>query len=127
KLNARRPSHTATLLPSGKVLVAGGGSPGNTAELYDSGVSSLANPLDDAQFFVRQHYRDFLNRDPDPAGLAFWTNEITSCAGDSQCAEVKRINVSAAFFLSIEFQETGYFVYRVHKAAYGNLSGAPVP
>jgi len=41
--------------------------------------------------------------------------------------EAKRINVSAAFFLSIEFQQTGYFVYRIYKAAYGNLSGAPVP
>jgi hypothetical protein len=40
---------------------------------------------------------------------------------------VRRINVSAAFFLSIEFQETGYLVYRFYKSAYGNLPGAPVP
>ena len=40
---------------------------------------------------------------------------------------MKRINVSAAFFLSIEFQETGYLVYRMYKAAYGNMPGAPVP
>src|SRR6185503_7486703 len=31
------------------------------------------------------------------------------------------------FFLSIEFQETGYLVYRTYKAAYGNLPGTPVP
>ncbi len=85
------------------------------------------NPVDCAEFFVRQHYRDFLNREPDPAGLAFWTNEITSCGFDAQCVEVKRINVSAAFFLSIEFQETGYFVYRSYKAGFGNLPAAPVP
>jgi hypothetical protein len=40
---------------------------------------------------------------------------------------VKRINVSAAFFLSIEFQQTGYLVYRTYRAAYGNLPDAPVP
>jgi hypothetical protein len=40
---------------------------------------------------------------------------------------VKRINVSAAFFLSIEFQETGYLVYRTYKSGFGNLSGKPVP
>jgi hypothetical protein len=34
---------------------------------------------------------------------------------------------SAAFFLSIEFQETGYLVYRFYKAGYGNISGLPVP
>ncbi len=85
------------------------------------------NRIDDPQFFVSQHYRDFLSREPDASGLAFWTNEITSCGTNTQCIEVKRINVSAAFFLSIEFQETGYLVYRFYKAAYGNLPGAPVP
>jgi len=34
---------------------------------------------------------------------------------------------SAAYFLSIEFQQTGYLVYRFYKASYGNLPGAPVP
>jgi hypothetical protein len=76
---------------------------------------------------VRQHYLDSLNRDHDAGGLAFWTNEITSCGPDPQCIEIKRINVSAAFFLSIEFQETGYFVYRMCKAAYGDMPGMPVP
>jgi hypothetical protein len=86
-----------------------------------------ANKIDDPQFFVAQHYRDFLNREPDASGLAFWVNEITSCGTNAQCIQVKRVNVSAAFFLSIEFQETGYLVYKFYKAAYGNLPGAPVP
>lgn len=86
-----------------------------------------SNPIDQAQAFVREHYIDFLNREPDGTGLSFWTNEITQCGTDAQCIEVKRINVSAAFFVSIEFQETGYLVYRTYKAAYGNLPGAPIP
>lgn len=85
------------------------------------------NPIDDAGFFVRQHYIDFLNREPDTDGFNFWRNEIISCGSDQQCIEVKRINVSAAFFFSIEYQETGYLVYRIYKSAFGNLSGAPVP
>ena len=89
-----------------------------TIQDNDTAVTS-ANPIDDTQFFVRQHYFDFLNREPDPEGLQFWTSEITGCGSDAQCKEVKRINVSAAFFLSIEFQETGYLVYRMYKAAYG--------
>ena len=87
----------------------------------------ITNQIDDAQFFVQQHYRDFLNREPDAAGLAFWTNEIASCGNDAQCIEAKRINVSAAYFLSIEFQQTGYEVYRLYKAAFGNIPDAPVP
>lgn len=89
--------------------------------------SSSTNPIDTPSFFVRQHYLDFLNREPDTSGLNFWVNEITSCGSDTACIEVKRINVSAAFFLSIEFQETGYLAYRTHKSAFGNLPGAPVP
>ena len=90
-------------------------------------VPGCTNSIDCAGSFVRQHYLDFLNREPDAAGLAFWTNEILSCGGDDGCIEAKRINVSAAYFLSIEFQETGYLVYRSYKAAFGNLPNAPVP
>ncbi|MBC8028695.1 MAG: DUF4214 domain-containing protein [Pyrinomonadaceae bacterium] len=100
----------------------------NTQGLTGLGFGALtSNPIDDAQFFVRQHYLDFLNREPDSSGLGFWTNQITSCGTNPTCIETKRVNVSAAFFLSIEFQETGYLVYRIYKSAYGNLSGAPVP
>jgi hypothetical protein len=100
------------------------GSPSSaTVTITDNDASQGANPIDDVGFFVRQHYIDFLNREPDTAGLNFWTNEITSCGADAQCIEVKRINVSAAFFLSIEFQQTGYFVERVYKAAYGSATG----
>ncbi|HEX8282897.1 MAG TPA: carboxypeptidase regulatory-like domain-containing protein [Pyrinomonadaceae bacterium] len=77
--------------------------------------------------FVTQHYRDFLNREPDASGQDHWTREIESCGADVQCREVKRVNVSAAFFLSIEFQETGYISYRARKAAFGDIAGRPVP
>ena len=106
------------------------GSP-NTAEvqILDNDVADPStNPIDTAAFFVRQHYLDFLNREPDPAGLDFWTNEITSCGTDAQCIEIKRINVSAAFFLSLEFQRTGYLAYLTHRSAFGpNAPGFPTP
>jgi len=78
------------------------------------------NPADNPNFFVRQHYVDFLNRSPDAAGLNFWVNQITSCGSDTQCIEIRRINVSAAFFLSIEFQETGYLVYKANQSAFNS-------
>jgi hypothetical protein len=85
------------------------------------------NPIDDSQSYVWMQYHDFLNREPDASGLAFWTNQIASCGSDQACISAARANVSAAFFLSIEFQETGYLVYRIYKAAYGNLPHAPAP
>ncbi|HET9785538.1 MAG TPA: Calx-beta domain-containing protein, partial [Pyrinomonadaceae bacterium] len=104
------------------------GVPSNaTLQINDPVLSPVTNPIDNAQNFVRQHYHDFLNREPDMSGLVFWTNQITSCGTDTACIEIKRINVSAAFFLSVEFQKTGYLVYRTYKAGYGNLPGLPVP
>jgi uncharacterized repeat protein (TIGR01451 family) len=104
------------------------GSPAKTTiTITDNDAVNGLNAIDSTGFFVRQHYLDFLNREPDPSGFAFWTNEITSCGADAQCIELKRINVSAAFFLSIEFQETGFLVYRIYKSAYGDLPASPVP
>jgi hypothetical protein len=98
-----------------------------TITITDNDASNGTNPIDVSSFFVRQHYIDFLNREPDGSGLAFWTDQIESCTPKPQCTEIRRINVSAAFFLSIEFQETGYLVYRVYKSAYGDIAGTPVP
>lgn len=85
--------------------------------------------IDDADFFVQQHYIDFLRRFPDAPGHAFWTSEITKCTTDpsyrnpgeteAQCIDRKRVNDSGAFFLSPEFQNTGSFLVRVNWGSLG--------
>ncbi len=117
-------------LPIVATAAAASSRPKDTAPhiTINAGGSPAPNPIITTDFFVKQQYLDFLNRQPDAAGLAFWTNEINSCGGDQQCIDVKRINVSGAFFLSIEFQQTGYLVYRTYKASFGNISSSvPVP
>ncbi|HEY0171895.1 MAG TPA: Calx-beta domain-containing protein [Pyrinomonadaceae bacterium] len=109
----------------------GGAALGNPKDAFitivdNETVTGAQNPIDTPELFVRQHYHDFLNREPDPGGLAHWKNEFTQCGADAGCREVKRVNVSAAFFLSIEFQETGYLVYRFYKAAYGDATSPNV-
>jgi hypothetical protein len=94
------------------------------AQLRDIGWQG--NPIGDNAFFVRQQYLDFLNRQPDASGYQFWTNNIFNCGIDQQCVEVHRINASAAFFLSIEFQDTGNLVYKMWKAGFRNVAGTPV-
>jgi hypothetical protein len=77
------------------------------------------NAIDTADFFVRQHYLDFLGREPDESGFNFWSDQVLSCGVDASCIERRRINVSAAYFLSIEFQETGGLVDGLYRASYG--------
>jgi hypothetical protein len=89
------------------------------------------NPIDTSSEFVRSQYHDFLQREPDAPGLAFWTDNIEKCndparlpAGQTvaQCIDKQRESTAVAFFMSPEFQITGGFVYRLYK---GSLTGVP--
>ena len=96
-----------------------------TLTITSNDAAGLPNPIDGSEFFVRQHYHDFLGREPDASGLSFWTGQMTNCGNPN--LEVCRINVSAAFFRSIEFQQTGYLVYTTYKAAFGDATSPNVP
>jgi CSLREA domain-containing protein len=114
---------TLTNATGGAIL---GANSSATVTLKDNDTSpSTSNPNDIAGTFVYQHYHDFLSREPDGNGLDFWTSGITSCGNDASCVQVKRIDTSAAFFLSIELQETGGFAMRVQRAAFGRRSSDP--
>jgi len=112
---------------------ATGATLGTTTSLLtinDNDIVLGPNPVDQPRSFVQLHYFDFLGRYPDQSGWDFWTNNITGCTPQPSCTEVQRINTSAAYFLSIEFQQTGYLVYKSYKASFGNLTNipnAPVP
>ncbi len=101
-----------------------------TVTINDNDSASGPSPVSlanfDSDFFVRQHYFDFLGREADAEGLAFWKGQLDECTTPT-CLDVRRVNVSAAFFLSIENQETGYFVYRAYQAAFGRRIQDVVP
>jgi hypothetical protein len=82
-------------------------------------VPEIGNPIDTVEFFVRQQYLDFLGREPDQGGLEYWTSQIKGCGSDAGCAARRRNEVSAAFFKSAEFEQTGSFVYRLYRAGLG--------
>lgn len=90
-----------------------------TIQDNDSGAPGT-NPIDGAQFFVRQHYADFLQRLPDQAGETYWTGIITSCGTNQSCIDSNRITVSDAFFFEPEYQQTAAYVVRLYRIAFGN-------
>jgi hypothetical protein len=102
------------------------GSPATASVVItDDPIEAGPNPIDFTDIFVGQHYHDFLARQSDNPGQVFWENQISPCGTNAACIDDRRTNVSAAFFLSIEFQQTGYFVIRVHKAAFGSAKSNP--
>ena len=96
-----------------------------TISVQDNETTNGANPLDTAEFFVEQHYIDFLGRNPEPAGKQAWISILNGCPPsgiDSNGNHCDRIEVSAGFFRSPEFQSRGYFIYRF----YSSVGSIPV-
>jgi hypothetical protein len=100
----------------------------NTMQFTITSTAPPANPIDNQREFVRQQYRDFLNREPDQAGENFWTDNILKCNDPdrrppgqtaAQCRLRQRETTSAAFYLSPEFQYTGYYVFRMFVGGLG--------
>ncbi len=73
------------------------------ADLYVATRTRVRSHIEAVSHFVRLHYLDFLNREPDEGGWAFWSAQILQCAGDARCVDRKRLDVSRAFFYSGEF------------------------
>jgi hypothetical protein len=85
-----------------------------TITIIDNETVTGTNPIDNVSFFVREHYIDFLGREPEPNGFTGWQNILNNCPqGSTQC---DRIEVSSDFFRSEEFQNRGYFIYRFYSA-----------
>lgn len=95
-----------------------------TITIGDNDTGAGANPIDDSAFFVRQHYLDFLNREPEQAGFDAWMSVLNRCPNRfnfnpaSPSATCDRITVSAAFFNSPEFREKAYLIYRLYRVAF---------
>ena len=95
-----------------------------TITIKDNDVAGEANPISQTSFFVRQHYLDFLSREPEADEP--WSAILNRCADpdnfdpNSPSAACDRIAVSTAFFGSPEFRLKGYFVYLSYKVAFGS-------
>ena len=105
-------SFTLTLSnPSGASL---GSTTSATVTITDN-ANTGGNPIDQAAFFIREHYIDFLGREPEPAGLSGWLNVYNNC-GTTVQQPCDRIEISSAFFRSEEFQTRAYPLYRFYSA-----------
>jgi PA domain/Calx-beta domain/Domain of unknown function (DUF4214) len=99
---------------------AGLGTPATTTiTIIDNDPVTGPNPIFNTPFFVRQHYLDFLSREPEVGEP--WTAVLNNCSDVNNNPLCDRLTVSAAFFGSPEFQLKGFFVYRFYKLAFNRL------
>ncbi|MGI8653732.1 MAG: ExeM/NucH family extracellular endonuclease [Pyrinomonadaceae bacterium] len=112
-------AETLTITLSNPVNASLGGQTTAVVTIAEATTDATRNSIDDARNFVYQQYHDFLNREPDAGGIAYWTNEITKCGNDAACITRRRTEVAAAFFIEKEYQDTGFAAYRLYKATFG--------
>ena len=101
-----------------------------TVTIIDDDVADKSNPIlqtdqTGVDFFVRQHYLDFLGRDPEPGQP--WSSVLTGCGDQfnidpaNRWAGCDRITVSGAFFGSPEFKDKGIYVIDFYRVALNRL------
>ncbi|HLL74712.1 MAG TPA: matrixin family metalloprotease [Pyrinomonadaceae bacterium] len=83
------------------------------------------NPIEANDFFVRQQYRDFLFREPEPTGQQFWESILNNCPNvfntdpASPSRQCDRNLVSASFFTSVEFDIKGRYIIHFYRLGLG--------
>ena len=92
----------------------------------ESGAASSSNPIFQTPFFVRQHYLDFLSREPEATEP--WSAVLNGCPNvnnldpASSSAGCDRIAVSSSLFGSPEFQLKGFYVFLYYKVTLNRLA-----
>jgi uncharacterized repeat protein (TIGR01451 family) len=114
------PDEVFTITLRNPVSASLGTATANVIIADNKGAQTTINPIDGQGFFIRQQYIDFLGRVAEPAGFQFWTDRMTNCPPGQTC---DRIDTSQRFFQSDEFQERGFYVYRLYDALLGRLPG----
>ncbi len=108
-------AESLTIILSNPAAAGSGAITTATITITDDDAATGANPIDQTPFFIRQHYIDFLGREPDSAGLQGWQDVLNNC-GRTVATPCDRIEVSSAFFRSEEFQTRANFIYRFYSA-----------
>ncbi|HVG35305.1 MAG TPA: carboxypeptidase regulatory-like domain-containing protein [Pyrinomonadaceae bacterium] len=102
--------------PSGGAVLSTNPSATITITDNNNDGTSQSNPIDGTNFFVRQHYIDFLGREPDPASTG-WIEQINQCVLIQPNCD--RLSVSQGIYNSPEFKDRGYFIYKFYSVAFG--------
>jgi glucose/arabinose dehydrogenase len=93
------------------------GTPGTaTLTITDNDTTAGANPIFNTPFFVRQHYLDFLSREPEPNEP--WSAILNNCPNVNNDPRCDRITVSQSFFGAPEFRLKGLYVYLFYRVAF---------
>jgi len=77
------------------------------------------NPIDDANYFVRQQYLDLLRREPKQDESDRLVSFLNECGADPKCLTQRRAEAALQVFRSDEFNKTQLLLYGLHYETLG--------
>ncbi|HET6975731.1 MAG TPA: matrixin family metalloprotease [Pyrinomonadaceae bacterium] len=88
----------------------------------DPGVSlPVANPVDDARFFINQQYADLIGHDPDQTTVDRLMAQISACNSRNDCVRARRVEISTSLLVENELPATGIFLYGLYSTSFARL------
>ena len=78
----------------------------------------IANPVDDARFFVSQHFADMTGRAADPAALEKLTTQLLQCGTKADCLRATRLDISTSLLVN-ELPSTALFLNSLYVSSLG--------
>ena len=81
--------------------------------------ATVSNPVDDARFFINQHYLDLTGREANQAAIEKMSAQLAQCAGKLDCLRSRRVDVSTAVLLENDLPAMGGFLHGLYTAGLG--------
>jgi hypothetical protein len=78
----------------------------------------IANPVDDARFFVSQHLADLTGRAADPAAIEKLTTQLLQCGAKVDCLRTARLDISTSLLVS-ELPSSTLFLNSLYVSSLG--------
>ena len=86
----------------------------------DPGVAvSVLNPIDDFRFFVSQHYKDIVGREPPAELVERFAAQLGQCGSRNDCLRSRRLDISSMLFVDDDLSVNGTFIHGLYSAALG--------
>ncbi len=81
--------------------------------------ATLPSPVDDARFFINQHYNDIAGREADQATVDKLLLQFALCGNKADCLRTRRLDFSAGLFLENDLPANGVFLHTLYTAGLG--------
>lgn len=117
--------HVAAFVPFGDYTIRLQSNSGETAyvpgaiTIDPAAGATVSNPVDDARFFINQHYLDLTGREANQTAIEKLSAQLAQCGGKLDCLRSRRVDISTGVLLENDLPAMGGFLHGLYTAGLG--------